>query len=199
MAENIRKRISKWDVVAEPHVPVIRQDNSLPLIANDPCKEKLQSDWNSSNIEGEQFSRLAEIKAEDFVHKDNSEAEKKITRWSEQANDKIKLSKDFSLRPPSPKQYDLELHYKDGSSKSYWEPQHENQTTIKFANMNKETDGWDMTQDHGYSSSMSPGLDSWRQHSHSLSPRADWCRSCRYALNTSSAVKFPKCFDSLSS
>ncbi|XP_017701620.1 zinc finger CCCH domain-containing protein 55-like isoform X3 [Phoenix dactylifera] len=180
MAENVRKRVSKWDVVAEPHVPVIsRQDNSLPLIANDPRKEKVQSDRNSSNVYGEQFSRLAEIKAEDSVHKDKSEADKKFTKWSEQANDNTKLSKDFSQRPPSPKHYDLELHYKDGSSKSYWEPQHEYQTTVNVVNMNKETDGLVIAQDRGYSSSMSPGLDLWRQHSRSISPRAGWWRSRR--------------------
>lgn len=53
MAENIRKRKSKWDVVAEPHIPTeIGQVDARYVEVVDPLKEQeLNSDWNSSQPE----------------------------------------------------------------------------------------------------------------------------------------------------
>ncbi|XP_077249802.1 zinc finger CCCH domain-containing protein 55-like [Tasmannia lanceolata] len=144
MTENVRKRTSKWDLVAENHFSTeIGQENSQPVKVDSSYRDK------ESNLGGS------------------------------------------SLKSPGshvPKLSDMDVHStlisKDGSEKSYCEPMTGDKSEQKDVNVNR--DAWEISPtkstcvgDKSYSTSMSPGLDAWRQPSRSHSPRRGWSRSRR--------------------
>ncbi|XP_072954069.1 zinc finger CCCH domain-containing protein 55-like [Typha angustifolia] len=174
MTDNVRRRISKWDVKEDPPVEVdIREC--------DPCKVKELS--RSSNIDRNQ---LPEFSGPKPMHETSSEADKKMPYWSKKDDSSYRSSKVYSQKLHSPQAFDMETVYKNGSKKSYWEQESRNQDTVKNADGNGGTDGWGAAIDWTYSSSMSPSLDARRQHSRSASPRGGWNRSSRKRSRTTS-------------
>lgn len=123
-----------------------------------------------------------EVKTEFSVQRDNSETDQKFTDWSdmEDGENNSGSSKAFPLgsQPPEEAFY-TESGNKIDSKNSLWNPDGENQSMVKNADKSGMVEGWGTA----IKSSMSPGLNPWRQHSCSPSPRGGSNKPSRYTLN----------------
>ncbi|XP_043715294.1 zinc finger CCCH domain-containing protein 55-like [Telopea speciosissima] len=127
MTERVKKRNSKWDLVAETDVPAERHENIWPDKAGESIHNKeSSSEWNSLKVAISQHPRWSNMEA---------------NKIGEQLPGKGNAEQDESPdRDPN--------------------------------EISRSTTRWG--RDKSYSSSVSPGLDAWRDHNQSHSPKSNW-------------------------
>ncbi|XP_064993719.1 zinc finger CCCH domain-containing protein 55-like isoform X1 [Musa acuminata AAA Group] len=174
MSENVRRRMSKWDVVVEESnfLDENRHDRMPPVKADDLSKERVSKlDLN----DGEQLPLWHDMKNDDNVKKDISQHDKVPMRFPELDDKIIRPSRNSSHMDESPKRAFMEQY---DSKKSSWEPDSESET-VKYAEANRELGEPDSSFVQDYNSGVSPGPDAWRRRSRNVSPRGGWRRSGR--------------------
>lgn len=178
MAESLRRRSSKWDVVAEPQVPIIQTDATMK--ANEDTVTN--SNWNSPKFDASTLSPPSEVKA-DLTKKDNEKVEEEKSReWPQKEDSNVGLSNTSSSSPYFPKLPDNDTGNGDSMKHSWREPSSSNHSTGKVGDFNRTGDRWNKSLEQDYGTSLSPHRDRWRQQSPPISPKRSSSRSHRYLI-----------------
>nr|XP_029120927.1 zinc finger CCCH domain-containing protein 55 isoform X2 [Elaeis guineensis] len=146
MAENFRRRKSRWEM-AETHFPnKVRKDNALPVKAVLSHDKESKSSRSSFKYNHNQFSKWSDMEGSNApIHGDDFEA-RQLATWSK--------------RPKSPKWSDMESDHK-GSKNSSWQPLSGSQSARGDDNISRDTAGWGTTVDQ-------TNPDAWKQHKEGL-------------------------------
>lgn len=201
MTENLRKRVSKWDVETTPDGDVpskIGQENLLSQKSDVSLKhQETNLDLNASKCDTNQISMHTDIEGNITVQISESSEVEQLTEYADDGS--IRTFDDSSKMSEYNKHSDMEIDPEDDCKKSCQELISESQIKVKDGG-DRETEGRGTAPEQSNRRNMSPGVHMQRRRSRSNSPRNGRNRSYRYTTFSSSLMNYQlpfllaKCF-----
>lgn len=185
MTENLRKRVSKWDVETTPDGDVpskIRQENLLSQKSDVSLKhQETNLDLNASKCDTNQISTRTDIEGNITVQISESSEVEQLTEYADDGS--IRTFNDSSKMSEYNKLSDMEIDPEDDCKKSRQELKSESQIKVKNG-CDRETEGHGTAPEWTHRRTMSPGIQTQRRRSRSNSPRNGRNRSYRSRSNS---------------
>ncbi|XP_039114383.1 zinc finger CCCH domain-containing protein 55-like [Dioscorea cayenensis subsp. rotundata] len=185
MTENLRKRVSKWDVETTPDGDVpskIGQENLLSQMSDVSLKhQETNLDLNASKCDTNQISMHTDIEGNITVQISESSEVEQLTEYADDGS--IRTFDDSSKMSEYNKHSDMEIDPEDDCKKSCQELISESQIKVKDGG-DIETEGRGTAPEQSNRRNMSPGVHMQRRRSRSNSPRNGRNRSYRSRSNS---------------
>lgn len=162
MAENMKRRLSKWDVT-ELHVEAVVHDNALSAKVDDSCGAKVDDSCGD-------LTEVNSIKS-NLLNVEGSEINQNAKQPGEERNDSIIHLNDIFEKTQYLEQVDLQGDCKDGFKEQDLEPASRDRTMVENA------ESQDKPRKAAYD--MSLGLEGRRLRNPNSSPIDDQSRSYR--------------------
>ncbi|ONK65886.1 uncharacterized protein A4U43_C06F1990 [Asparagus officinalis] len=159
MTENLRRRTSKWDMLADPHIPI--QQAETPIKADNGGVPGLE--WNSSKVDANASSLPSELKSDSAKTNNEDYEENKFAGWLHTEDGNVGLANTHSRSPHFPKLPDMDADDGNNTKNSYRKSLSVNYTTEKDQDFNRTGDRWNQLLEQNHRESLSPSHDAKRE------------------------------------